>query len=598
MIPKVIFQTSITKQPNYVLEQIKSNSEGWDYKHFNDEDIIQFMIDNPIEEFSNIIDIFNSIIRGAHKADLFRYYYLYLKGGVFIDSDAMIEININDIVKDYSFFTVKSGLINIPHLFNGFIGAEPYHIIIYKALQHIYKININALNSDYFIVCKKLYDIVFNNSDSNLTKYKIYKERIPNSTFSEIINDNNVIIMKHYYNYKIITPLMPPIMKERNARPANDIKIGITFLMPQKSINLFSSGIQQNVLYFTELLLNIGYDVYLIIPDNIIYDKSEINKMLYDKRIKTIKKSDILYTNFDIVFIFGYLLEINIIQELKTMKTKIVIYSCGNNFLVDSENILFNLKRPEFMNLIYTTPNITEQFIDEIWTIPQMYNTNKYYWEIMNRCKCIEIPFIWSNKSIEISKSIESLNITTYVNRGSIKKIIIFEPNVNIMKSSMAPLLICEKNYRTNNLLIGKVFVTNINESINVNLTEFTKSFDLRRDNKLSFESRYNALYLMSTNADIVVSHQWENNLNYLWLEMAWMGWPVIHNGSLCKDVGYYYEGFDYQMGSDMLTDVLLNHDKNADKYMVRNRQIIDRYLPTNIELQNTYKDLINNLLN
>ena len=44
---------------------------------------------------------YNSIKLGTHRADLFRYYYLYINGGIFIDSDAMIETDIENIIKDY-----------------------------------------------------------------------------------------------------------------------------------------------------------------------------------------------------------------------------------------------------------------------------------------------------------------------------------------------------------------------------------------------------------------------------------------------------------------------------------------------------------------
>jgi hypothetical protein len=49
-------------------------------------------------------------------------------------------------------------------------------------------------------------------------------------------------------------------------------------------------------------------------------------------------------------------------------------------------------------------------------------------------------------------------------------------------------------------------------------------------------------------------------------------------------------------MGGHVLVDVLKNHDKNAVEYMNRNRQLLDRYSPTNVELQCKYKLLIDEL--
>jgi hypothetical protein len=128
-------------------------------------------------------------------------------------------------------------------------------------------------------------------------------------------------------------------------------------------------------------------------------------------------------------------------------------------------------------------------------------------------------------------------------------------------------------------------------------VNKMVKSLDIFVNKKLSIEGRYNSLYFMSQYADITVSHQMENPLNYLYLDLAWMGWPIIHNAHLCKDVGYYYEGFNYEEGSEVLKRVILTHDDNAEEYMKRNRSVIHKYLPTNKYLQEQYISLINKLL-
>jgi mannosyltransferase OCH1-like enzyme len=101
MIPKIIFQTSLLKQPNYVTDLIQHRCQGWKYYHFTDDEIVKFIIDNPIEEFKNSVDILKTIHTGAHRADFFRYYFLYVNGGIFLDSDAMIEQDIDLIFKLY-----------------------------------------------------------------------------------------------------------------------------------------------------------------------------------------------------------------------------------------------------------------------------------------------------------------------------------------------------------------------------------------------------------------------------------------------------------------------------------------------------------------
>ena len=93
------------------------------------------------------------------------------------------------------------------------------------------------------------------------------------------------------------------------------------------------------------------------------------------------------------------------------------------------------------------------------------------------------------------------------------------------------------------------------------------------------------------------MSHTWENYLNYVYFDLAWMGWPVVHNGKLCKEVGYYYDEFDYEAGGSVLKDVILHHDAHADAYLARNRAYLQQFLPTNAELQTKYDGLIAGLM-
>jgi hypothetical protein len=200
-ITKIIFQTSKNRPPNHVVYMIKNLCPDWEYIHFTDNDIINFFKKNYLDEFPNVIEKFNLIKNGAHKADLFRYYFIYIKGGVFLDSDAMLQININDIVKDYDFFSVDSkpcpGCI-----FQGFIGANTKNEIIYEALKDIYNININALNNDYHIICKNLFNILKKKWDY---KIKIYTEIYGSNKVSLTIdNKYNNLILAHYFGSKIV----------------------------------------------------------------------------------------------------------------------------------------------------------------------------------------------------------------------------------------------------------------------------------------------------------------------------------------------------------------------------------------------------------
>ena len=88
------------------------------------------------------------------------------------------------------------------------------------------------------------------------------------------------------------------------------------------------------------------------------------------------------------------------------------------------------------------------------------------------------------------------------------------------------------------------------------------------------------------------------NPLNYIYLDLAYMQYPVLHNAPMCKDIGYYYEDCDTIGGAKQLETILTQHDQNLDEYNHRNRQAIRRYESDNPELIATYDRLIDNLYN
>jgi hypothetical protein len=377
------------------------------------------------------------------------------------------------------------------------------------------------------------------------------------------------------------------------------MKIGITFDVPDSPMSMFSNGIRQNAFYLTELLVNIGYDVELIILSN--FDKIS-NVYGYDSaRYKCVDFKEILERNYDVVIQFAFQLPTNVAVQLKMNGVKLVAYNCGNSYLITLEETVFSKKHGYGQQHVYFAPY--GKVFDEIWSIPQMVNTNLYYWKTLYRCDVKEVPFIWSNIAVnqlesEMKKEGGTLQC---VNRGPEKKLGIFEPNMNTFKWFWPALLVCENSYRISPEKIKHVYVTNIldkKEKLNMDLiNNLVKALDLKRDSKISIEARWNTLQFMADHCDVAVSHQWENPLNYLYLDLAWMGWPIIHNAHLCKDIGYYYDGFNYEEGGKVLSDVINNHDKDIPGYMQRNRELIDRYLPTNKKLQEKYIKLFDQLM-
>lgn len=370
--------------------------------------------------------------------------------------------------------------------------------------------------------------------------------------------------------------------------------IGITFSVPENTYALYSNGIRQNVLYLNEVLNLLNYNVYLICDRPMIKD---IPIFDYDKyKTVVIHSSEYQNIQWDIYIQMGLSIPIKDVQALKEKGCKIVFYKCGNDYVIEMEQVLFGSSAPYYPQYA----DLKEQFVDELWTIPQSENTNYHYWQTRYRCPIRIIPFIWSPKLLEhLCSNIPNKGL--YRNRGDCKKIAIFEPNLNMVKYSLPSVMICESAYRklTDKKVIEKVYVTNAttHQSYgNFSVTQFSRmtyNLDLFMDKKLSVEARYNSVFFMNDYTDIAVSHQWENPLNYLYLDLAWMGWPILHNASLCKDIGYYYEGFDLEDAGDKLNYIISTHHKVADEYSRYNREKLQRYSPDNLKVLSQYRQLI-----
>jgi hypothetical protein len=205
---KLILQTSRNKPSQEHIDKLMGHAPGWAYSHFNDEEIIDFFNKNPILGFEDISIKFYQIRRGEHRADLFRYYYIYLNGGLFLDYDLDLLQDINLSILDYDFVSAEirvtdpsiARTTNRSRAFNGYMYANKNHPIIYRALLHLYNIDIDDIgpsdsgwDSRYHIVCEQLYHII--NSTSDIGKIKMY--RISDNPEGSFIFDNESIIAQH-----------------------------------------------------------------------------------------------------------------------------------------------------------------------------------------------------------------------------------------------------------------------------------------------------------------------------------------------------------------------------------------------------------------
>jgi len=356
-------------------------------------------------------------------------------------------------------------------------------------------------------------------------------------------------------------------------------RIAITINL--KVSSLFSNGINQNAIYLANLLKEIGYSVYLV---HVLED--DVDDIV---GIKTISLKKAFNIPFDLVFQFGFTMHQPIMDIFKTKNKniKLVAYECGNKYIIDMESILF---KPDKDTVIEDRAKP-----HQIWSIPQMENSNLDYYKFLNRQeRATVVPFIWEPLAIE--DHMQEKGYSLYTERN-LNRIVVLEANISVMKNILLPIVAIDKYYKDHKHIEKVVLYGTDHIKTNKTFMSIINRTKMAKDKKVFANPRENTVDVLNTLGDVVFSWQWENNLNYLWLDAAWMGWPVVHNGNLCQDVGYYYDGFNVDMGVEVLKNAIENHNKDVD-YLERNRKTIERYTHKNEKLKEQYKILVENVLN
>lgn len=558
----------------------------------NNLDILTNIYNHDISIRHDILNIFDNLSE-SEKNDIMILFNVYLHGGLIIN-DKIVPIDyeyIKQLYNTYDICCVKSCLFN--NIFNGFIICKKYCELIKQVFDEYIALPNGSI---------KIIDLLLNKMKNNVGALILNEQIINNVSYIFHTSDNNkTIVAQHHYKTDNIENLVTDFGNVKKSDLKN-LKIGLTLAVPNDLLSFYSNGIRQNALYLYELLKNVYDNVYLIIEKK--HEKSFLdmftNVTFYRYNYKLVE--DIYCDDYDLLISLSFEIPKHVVKNYKKRGKKVVAYLCGNSYIIDSELILYNHNKFLSLNEKYIDSFQNDYAYDEIWSIPQMYNQNKYYWETLYRCKCIEVPFVWSSNSINFIKQIMNINNDEDIMyKQKQNKVAIMEPNISLMKWALPSMLVTELCYRKHRN-VNHLYITNISKTddkFKINIDEFTnicKKLDLFIDKKLTIESRYNVLEFMQKNADIVVSHQWENPLNYLYFDLAWMGWPILHNAHLCKDIGYFYNGFNYEEGSDILNDIINNHANECDYYISRNRESISRYLPNNRALIDSYRDLIHDL--
>jgi Protein of unknown function (DUF2827) len=377
--------------------------------------------------------------------------------------------------------------------------------------------------------------------------------------------------------------------KNKNINNSTKLNVGITFYVSQHISTIWSNGTVQNVMFLYNLLKNsdrIG-NVYLVNGG----DADEIPETLLPSNMKpVVRRFEECVDDLDVLIDFHVQINPEQAAAVRERGGKLIQYKSGNVFIMEMENSIFNLDRPNSV--------IIDVQYDETWTLPHHEKTNRYYLETLYRTPVKVMPYIWDSVFMDWSLEQNGIGSRYFYQPGQMgrsstsRRVAIMEPNFNIVKTCHYPILVCEEAYRKRPELISNVYVNNIEHMRNQkNFNHFTHYLDITKNKIASYEGRFDTPYFMTNHADIVVTHNWENQLNNLYFDILYGGYPLVHNSEMLKSVGYYYEPFNTKDGARALIDAVQNHDKNFDAHVAANKNLFSQLSTKNPHSINMYVD-------
>lgn len=338
------------------------------------------------------------------------------------------------------------------------------------------------------------------------------------------------------------------------------MKIGVTLHLTNRPRSVWECGAGQHCLFLVDALCRVpGVErVYAVNGGDGDMLPGGIGP--YGSALEVVRIGDVA-DDLDVLIQVGSQLAREDMLRVRAHGGSVVAYKVGNEFVINAERAMQN--KP--------CPTIVEAgFFDELWTNGQHVDTCAAYWETLYRAPVRVLPHVWMPTLIDAASAGLNGGLSFgYVPGRAAKRIAVYEPNVNIVKTSTIPMLVAEECHRAAPGLIEHVYVACADRvKTSQAFVSFASSLDLVRDHRMSFEGRYPFPWFQAKHADVIVSHQWENALNYAYYEALHGHYPLIHNSPLLPDgVGYRYDGFDCQHGGQVLREALSTHDSRREQY-------------------------------
>jgi len=345
---------------------------------------------------------------------------------------------------------------------------------------------------------------------------------------------------------------------------------------------LFTNGLQQNVVFLSKLLQELGHNPMIVLNHS-------IDECIDPPTGILIMNIDEVYDyNYDYILQTAFTIGVDTMSQLKEKNPR-----CKNIHIYYGNGMLSAIELSLELSDRRMVP-INPALVDEVWISPHYEFSKSFYQTYYKTSRILTIPYIWDSFYVDAHEKIwNHIDKSCTYDSNRPKNIAIMEPNLNFTKNAVPPIFLIEELYSRNPDLIESVNIycsSRLREKYYFQqLLNVTK---LHKDGKINLLNRQNASKTFSHDCSLLLSHNFMNGLNYTYLEALHFNIPLVHDSTYIEEAGYYYPMFDFQTGARALERALTLHDENLGLYEQKAKNILRKYSPHNPLVIEEYKKL------
>ena len=353
---------------------------------------------------------------------------------------------------------------------------------------------------------------------------------------------------------------------------------------------LFMNGLTQNIVILYDLFESLGYKCYLL--QNPVTGVSE--KKEFIKRYRTLTSQDMVKNAMNIcIFVeIGMSLDPTTRNYIRSIGGKIAKLYLGNILNIDIETIQY------YPSMFFHHHIVGE--IDQIWTSPH-YRQHLDYATIVNRTSPSSgrvVPYVWDPCFLTRYLSPHLMEWTPPADWRQ-QDMVVMDPSISFQKCSFYSLLLAEAFSKRYPEWKGTLHVINGDR---LQISSHAKNrvlpvLTLFQQGRIRLYGRKRIHDILKEHRSACfLTHQWNNDYNYMTLELMYCQYPILHNSEGWKEYGYYYSIDDWDNAVKTLYSALTEHTANRAMYQTHSAQLTWKHSIHHPDIRNRWEEILTSI--